>query len=76
MRELENIIERAFIFATPPFIEASDIEIKEEHRVVPAKPSSLKSIEKRSIIEALQRWDRNRTKAAEELGITRRTIIN
>jgi len=27
-------------------------------------------------MEALQRWEGNRTKAAEELGITRRTIIN
>jgi two-component system response regulator AtoC len=76
VRELENIIERAFIFAEPPTIEASDIDIKEDRPIVSTTSPSLKSIEKRSIIEALERWEGNRTKAAEELGITRRTIIN
>ena len=36
---------------------------------------SLKEIEKQSIEKALRRWEGNRTKAANELGITRRTLI-
>jgi two-component system response regulator AtoC len=76
VRELENIIERAFIFAESPTIEVADIEIKDNYKVVPAKPSTLKNVEKQTIMETLQRWEGNRTKAAEELGITRRTIIN
>ncbi len=76
VRELENIIERAFIFAEPPSIEDTDIEIKEDLQFVPTKPSTLKNLEKQTIVEALHRWEGNRTKAAEELGITRRTIIN
>ena len=37
---------------------------------------SLKDIEKQAIERALRRWEGNRTKASEELGITRRTLIN
>lgn len=37
---------------------------------------SLKKIEKEAIMRALHRWEGNRTKAAEELGISRRTLIN
>jgi two-component system response regulator AtoC len=76
VRELENIIERAFIFTEFPIIESSDIEIKENHKAAPTKPQSLKKIEKQTIVEALHRWEGNRTKAAEELGVSRRTIIN
>ena len=76
MRELENIIERAFIITESSIIESSDIEIKENHSVVPANPLSLKKIEKQTIVEALHRWEGNRTKAAEELGVSRRTVLN
>ncbi|MDC7223664.1 MAG: helix-turn-helix domain-containing protein, partial [Spirochaetales bacterium] len=31
--------------------------------------------ERKAITEALHRWEGNRTKAAKELGISRRTII-
>jgi two-component system response regulator AtoC len=37
---------------------------------------SLEEIEKRAIREALTRYGGNRTKAAEELGISRKTILN
>jgi two-component system response regulator AtoC len=37
---------------------------------------SLEYIEKEAILEALVRCQGNRTKAAEELGISRRTILN
>jgi two-component system response regulator AtoC len=78
VRELENMIERAFIFAGSSILEESDFEIRggpaKSPRPRPA--STMKSIEKRSIIEALRRWEGNRTRAAKELGIARRTIIN
>jgi transcriptional regulator of acetoin/glycerol metabolism len=35
---------------------------------------TLEDIQKQAILDALRRWDGNRTKAAEELGINRRTI--
>lgn len=37
---------------------------------------SLRDIERETIIRALHRWEGNRTRAAEELGISRRTLIN
>ena len=37
---------------------------------------TLKDIEKSAIIRALQRWEGNRTHAAQELGISRRTLIS
>ena len=37
---------------------------------------SLKELERSAIISALQRWEGNRTKASEELGISRRTLIS
>ena len=37
---------------------------------------SLKDVEIDAIIRALHRWEGNRTRAAEELGISRRTLIN
>jgi len=75
VRELENIMERAFIFAEPPAMKAVDIDIRETRRSSPG-PGTLKGMEKQAVLNALRRWDGNRTRAAEELGITRRTIIN
>jgi two-component system response regulator AtoC len=81
VRELENIVERAFIFVDSDTIEAADLQIrdlqtKEDASIIAVKASTMKEMEKRSIIEALHRWEGNRTKAAEELGISRRSIIN
>jgi DNA-binding NtrC family response regulator len=39
-------------------------------------PVSLGELEKKAILDALARCGGNRTRAAEELGITRKTILN
>ncbi len=75
VRELENIIERAFIFSESGILEEGSIDIKLQDRPAPAAAPTMKGIERRSIIEALSRWEGNRTRAAKELGISRRTII-
>ncbi|HUV06156.1 MAG TPA: sigma-54 dependent transcriptional regulator [Spirochaetia bacterium] len=76
VRELENIIERAFIFSSSDAIGPGDIDIPmDQARTLPA-PTTLKDLERRAITEALHRWEGNRTRAARELGITRRTLIN
>lgn len=92
VRELENILERAVIFADGPVIKADVLEL----RTSVSRPSndgnissgmylateddgavkSLKEMEVQAIIRALHRWEGNRTRAAEELGISRRTLIN
>jgi DNA-binding NtrC family response regulator len=41
-----------------------------------AAPTTLDDIEKKAILEALERCGGKRGKAAEELGITRKTILN
>ncbi|MBP5162978.1 MAG: sigma-54-dependent Fis family transcriptional regulator, partial [Spirochaetales bacterium] len=84
IRELENILERAAIFSDGDLISEDNIELRGDvlgHESKPAQESvstegmSLKEIEKQSIERALRRWEGNRTKAANELGITRRTLI-
>jgi two-component system response regulator AtoC len=85
IRELENILERALIYGEGNSIEAGDIEL---HKTgleaapaaspAPAVPSgvSLESREKQAIRESLERCGGNRTRAAAELGITRKTLLN
>lgn len=84
IRELENILERAAIFSDGDLISEDNIELRGDvlgHESKPSQESvstegmSLKEIEKQSIERALRRWEGNRTKAAKELGITRRTLI-
>jgi len=41
---------------------------------VPKDGSTLEELEKQAILEALDRMGGNRTKAAEQLGISRRTL--
>ena len=84
IRELENILERAAIFSDGDLITEDNIELRGDvlgHADRPAEEASstdgmsLKEIERQSIERALRRWEGNRTKAANELGITRRTLI-
>lgn len=84
IRELENILERAAIFSDGDLITADNIELRGDvlghvTKADDGNPStdgmSLKAIERQSIERALRRWEGNRTKAANELGITRRTLI-
>lgn len=85
IRELENILERAAIFSDGDLITAENIELRgdvlrpdQQAKVAHVDDDenlSLKDIEKQAIEKALRRWEGNRTKAANELGITRRTLI-
>lgn len=92
VRELENILERALIYQRGEEIEGQDIDLNinlpHETFVPPADQTEqpeaslvypggmLKTKEREAIVFALKKWEGNRTKAAEELGISRRTIIN
>ena len=83
VRELENIIERAMIFADSETIGINDLDLRsglQKNDVPKAIPASdvltLRDAERNAIIRALQRWEGNRTRAAEELGISRRTLIS
>ena len=81
VRELENVLERAVIFSEGPHIEAADLDLGDTGRTPPASASgraagTLKENERALIAAALARWEGNRTHAAAELGITRRTLFN
>ncbi|MBN1686392.1 MAG: sigma-54-dependent Fis family transcriptional regulator [Spirochaetales bacterium] len=74
VRELENILERAVIFSDGETIRDADLLIPQSG-AVPPPPRTLEAIEREAIFNALSRWDGNRTRAAEELGISRRTLL-
>jgi DNA-binding NtrC family response regulator len=76
VRELENVLERAAILTTEPFIRLTDLPAY--FRETPAdapKPMTLNDIEKRHIEAVLQQYNGNRSKSAEILGISRRALI-
>ena len=79
LRELKNFVERLAITMSGTTISADDVKIllrqsatgKPEFQVRP-----MREIEKQAIIAALDKFDGNRTKAADALGIGRRTLQN
>ncbi len=88
VRELENILERAMIFSNSEVIHVEDISLppdlssqRESGTATSvyndsAEVKSLKDLEEEAVIRSLHRWEGNRTKAAAELGISRRTLLN
>lgn len=80
VRELRNAVERMVVLARGKKLTVRDIPIaiKEAtpHRGhgKPAHEMSLEDAEKKLIEQALRAHNHNRTKAAEQLGISRRTL--
>ena len=76
VRELANVMERAVIMDNGNEVAASHLLI--ESTSSPSIPAgrSLQDLEKQLIIETLQAQKNNRTKAAEILGISTRTLRN
>jgi len=79
IRELENLLERALIFAEGTTLTENDFGIPivklQNEETSPVKPGTLRELERQAIIGSLLRWEGNQTRAAEELGITRRTLF-
>jgi len=82
VRELENVIERAVLMCKGDFIDEKDLGSHEKMRAVGTTrlttvPSvSLKEMEKKVIFHALDQTNGNRTRAADILGISVRTLRN
>jgi two-component system response regulator AtoC len=86
IRELENILERALIYCEGGVIRKGDIDLHERPAAAPGTPPvpgtapggpvSLEELEKKAVIQALANAGGNRTKAAELLGVSRKTILN
>lgn len=78
IRELENVLERAIIFSSSDIIEASSIVLAKSTKTDDNDLSSftMRSAEMNAIKNALTVTGGNRTKAADLLGISRRTLIS
>ncbi len=82
VRELENIIERAFVLCTsglirkehlPPHLRSADETRPEE--VVSTGAVTLKELEKMAITAAIKRHNGNKAAAARQLGIHKTTLF-
>ena len=78
IRELENLLERACIFAGGKELTLEDFDLNGSARNRPRaiQEGTIRDMEKKMIRNALYKWEGNRTKAARELGVSRRTILN
>lgn len=83
VRELENLFERVIVLGvgdkvTVEDIKRSDITQKGYVKIDEDKEDlkSLEKIEKRAILKTLEECDGNKTKAADILGVTARTLRN
>jgi DNA-binding NtrC family response regulator len=84
IRELENVVERAVIMASGEFITPDALPISLKNTISNADEQitknfagrPIKEVEKELIIKTLERTDKNITRAAELLGISRRTLHN
>lgn len=82
IRELQNVVERAYIMCETKFIEEE--HLPEELKVAPApeqevrvyRELTLEEIEKEHIILTLDHMNGNKTKSAKALGITVKTLYN
>jgi DNA-binding NtrC family response regulator len=90
VRELRNVLERAVVFNDTGVIQASELEFGEAQPAEQATPKvaaapapagatpggSLEDLEREHIIRVLRETRGNKKKAAEILGIERRTLYN
>ncbi|MEK2646821.1 sigma 54-interacting transcriptional regulator [Bdellovibrio sp. BCCA] len=79
IRELENVLERAVVLAKSSLIGPESIQFEavvEDMALDFAPGMSLSEVEKRLIIQTLELTAQNRTRAAQMLGISIRTLRN
>ena len=80
IRELRNLVERMVVLARSKVLDVSDIpsQVREKAsgggEVKVDTELTVDEMEKRMVIQALEKTGGNRTKAAEKLGISRRTL--
>ena len=84
IRELENVLERIVVLSRGPEVTLRDLPefLRREHTAVgslqlelPPEGIHLEALEKELIEQALKRSEGNQTKAAQYLGLSRKTLI-
>jgi transcriptional regulator with PAS, ATPase and Fis domain len=77
IRQLRNILLRAALFATGGEIRATDLPRDVSHGADPAPEGShsLEELEQQMILRVLSQTNGHQQKAADQLGISRRTLI-
>ncbi len=80
VRQLRNVVHRACVVAKQSRIHADDISVLDERvrQVIPHWLAALKleEVERELILYNLQRFRGSRTKVAESLGLTAKTVTN
>ena len=81
VRELENILEQAAVSASNNKIEVKNLTISEDKTFLDdclanTDGMSLKDLERKYILKVLETTNGNKKKAAEKLGIDRKTLYN
>ncbi len=78
LRQLKNIIKRATLLAKSNYITYADIASELTDNASPAKSLGLhnEEAEKKRILEALRQTNQNKSRAAQLLGIDRKTLYN
>lgn len=78
MRALRHAVERALILSERPMLEPDDFSLKGSGAPVssprPAQASRLDAMERETIAHALETHERNISRAAEALGLTRASL--
>jgi DNA-binding NtrC family response regulator len=84
IRELKNVIDRAILLAGEDHLTAEALGLgpaatPRRESATPGQASNLReereAAEKRAVLEALDKTDGNQTKAADLLGVSRRTLV-
>jgi len=84
IRELENVLERMVVMSENDTLDIEQVPIEIKGELTSREPATFKEnldsvsriTEKKMIIDALNKTNQNRTKAAHLLGISRRTLQN
>jgi DNA-binding NtrC family response regulator len=80
IRELRNLVERMVVLAHGNMLDVADISVQVREKALGSGEVKIDAeltvdeMEKRMVIQALEKTGGNRTKAAEKLGISRRTL--
>ncbi|EEY5781962.1 TPA: sigma-54-dependent response regulator transcription factor ZraR [Escherichia coli] len=79
IRELENTVERAVVLLTGEYISERELPLAIASTPIPLVQSQdiqpLVEVEKEVILAALEKTGGNKTEAARQLGITRKTLL-